>query len=53
MLTPDKIKEKSFQTTGRGSYRAEDVDNFLSEVTASYEQMIADEYDPCGVCLKK
>lgn len=45
MLTPDKIKEKSFQTTGRGSYRAEDVDNFLSEVTASYEQMFKENGD--------
>ena len=45
MLTPDKIREKSFQTTGRGSYRAEDVDNFLSEVTASYEQMFKENGD--------
>lgn len=28
MLNPDKIKEKEFQTTGRGSYRADDVDSF-------------------------
>ena len=45
MLTPDKIREKSFQTTGRGSYRAEDVDNFLSEVTVSYEQMFKENGD--------
>lgn len=45
MLTPDKIKEKSFQTTGRGSYRAEDVDNFLNEVSASYEQMFKENGD--------
>lgn len=45
MLTPDKIKEKSFQTTGRGSYRAEDVDSFLSEVSASYEQMFKENGD--------
>ena len=38
MLTPDKIKGKEFQTTGRGSYRAEDVDSFIEEVYASYEQ---------------
>ena len=49
MLTPDKIKEKSFQTTGRGSYRAEDVDNFLSEVSASYEQMFKEN----GELVKK
>ena len=45
MLTPDKIKEKSFQTTGRGSYRADDVNNFLSEVSASYEQMFKENSD--------
>lgn len=45
MLTPDKIKEKSFQTTGRGSYRAEDVDSFLNEVSASYEQMFKENGD--------
>lgn len=45
MLTPDKIKEKSFQTTGRGSYRAEDVDSFLNEVSASYEQMFKENSD--------
>ncbi len=45
MLTPDRIKEKTFQTTGRGSYRAEDVDNFLSEVAASYEQMFKENTD--------
>ena len=45
MLTPDKIREKSFQTTGRGSYRAEDVDNFMNEVTASYEQMFKENGD--------
>ncbi len=45
MLTPDKIKEKSFQTTGRGSYRSDDVDSFLSEVSASYEQMFKENTD--------
>ncbi len=49
MLTPDKIREKSFQTTGRGSYRAEDVDAFLDEVVASYEQM----YNENGDLIKK
>ena len=33
MLNPDKIKEKEFQTTGRGSYRADDVDSFLSKTS--------------------
>ncbi len=45
MLTPDKIKQKTFQTTGRGSYRAEDVDSFLNEVSASYEQMFKENGD--------
>lgn len=45
MLTPENIKEKSFHTTGRGSYRADDVDSFLNEVTASYEQMFNQNAD--------
>lgn len=45
MLTPDKIKEKTFQTTGRGSYRSEDVDSFLSEVSSSYERMFKENSD--------
>ncbi len=45
MLTPDKIRQKSFQTTGRGSYRAEDVDSFINEVSASYEQMFKENGD--------
>jgi alanyl-tRNA synthetase len=45
MLTPDRIKEKTFQTSGRGSYRAEDVDSFFREVSASYEQMFKENTD--------
>ncbi len=45
MLTPDRIKEKVFPTTGRGSYRSEDVDKFMSEVAASYEQMFKENGD--------
>lgn len=45
MLTPDKIKEKQFQSSGRGSYRADDVDTFMSEVSASYEQMFKENGD--------
>ena len=45
MLTPERIKEKTFQTTGRGSYRAEDVDSFLNEVAVSYEQMFKENTD--------
>ena len=39
MLTPERIKNKSFTTTGMGSYRADDVDLFLKEVYTSYDQM--------------
>ena len=49
MLNPDKIKEKEFQTTGRGSYRADDVDSFLAEVSSSYEQMFKEN----GELIKK
>ncbi len=45
MLTPDKIKEKTFQTSGRGAYRADDVDNFKAEVSSSYEQMFKENAD--------
>ena len=49
MLNPDKIKEKEFQTTGRGSYRADDVDSFMAEVSSSYEQMFKEN----GELVKK
>lgn len=45
MLTPDKIREKQFQSSGRGSYRADDVDAFMNEVSASYEQMFKENGD--------
>ena len=45
MLTPDRIKEKVFPTTGRGSYRSEDVDMFMNVVAASYEQMFKENGD--------
>ncbi len=45
MLTPERIKERTFQTAGRGSYRAEDVDGFMNEVSASYEQMYRENTD--------
>lgn len=45
MLTPDKIKEKQFQSSGRGSYRADDVDVFMNEVSASYEKMFKENGD--------
>ena len=49
MLTPDKLKSKTFQTTGKGSYRAEDVDSFMEEVSASYEQVFREN----GEIIKK
>ena len=38
MLTPDQIKNKEFHTTGKGSYRSEEVDDFMKEVYSSYER---------------
>ena len=49
MLTPDKIKNKTFQTTGKGSYRAEEVNAFMEEVSASYEQVFREN----GEIIKK
>ena len=49
MLTPDAVKSKQFQATGRGAYRAEDVDGFFAEVSASYEQMFKEN----GELIKK
>lgn len=49
MLTPDAVKAKQFQATGRGAYRAEDVDGFFAEVSASYEQMFKEN----GELIKK
>ncbi|MEG0545632.1 MAG: DivIVA domain-containing protein [Oscillospiraceae bacterium] len=49
MLTPEKIKGKEFQTTGRGSYRADDVDSFIAEVSSSYDQMFKEN----GELIKK
>ena len=49
MLTPDEVKSKQFQATGRGAYRADDVDGFFAEVSASYEQMFKEN----GELIKK
>lgn len=49
MLTPDVVKSKQFQATGRGAYRADDVDGFFAEVSASYEQMFKEN----GELIKK
>lgn len=49
MLTPEVVKAKEFQASGRGAYRADDVDGFFAEVSASYEQMFKEN----GELIKK
>ena len=49
MLTPEVVKAKEFQASGRGAYRADDVDSFFAEVSASYEQMFKEN----GELIKK
>lgn len=49
MLTPDVVKSKVFQVSGRGAYRADDVDTFFAEISASYEQMFREN----GELIKK
>lgn len=49
MLTPDRLKNKTFTTSGKGSYRAEEVDSFMQEVSASYEQVFREN----GEIIKK
>lgn len=49
MLTPDQIKSKEFHTTGKSSYKAEEVDEFLEEIHASYDQMFREN----GNIIKK
>lgn len=39
MLRPNQVKEKNFQSVGRGAYLSTDVDEFFSEISSSYEQM--------------
>ncbi len=39
MLTPRQLKNYSFTSAGRNSYRASEVDAYMEEVTRSYEQM--------------
>lgn len=38
MLTPAQIRSHRFTSAVRGSYKAEEVDTFVEEVAASYEQ---------------
>ncbi len=38
MITPQQVRNHRFQLGSRGTYRAEEVDAFLEELTASYEE---------------
>lgn len=39
MLTPEQVKNHQFSASGRGTYRAAEVDDFFSAVSDSYEQV--------------
>ena len=45
MLKPEQIRSHRFISAGRGTYEAGDVDAFLSEVAASYEQVFRENGD--------
>ena len=49
MLTIDEIREMSFRRAGKNGYNAADVDDFIDEVTATVEQLIAEKND----CVRK
>ena len=49
MLTIDEIREISFRRAGKNGYNAADVDEFIDEVTATVEQLIAEKND----CVRK
>lgn len=49
MLTLDEIRDISFRRAGKNGYNAADVDEFIDEVTATVEQLIAEKND----CLRK
>ena len=49
MLTIDEIREISFRRAGKNGYNAVDVDEFIDEVTATVEQLIAEKND----CVRK
>ena len=42
MLKPEQIRSHRFISAGRGTYEASDVDAFLREVSASYEQVCSE-----------
>lgn len=39
MFTPDDLVNYKFQTTGRNSYNASDVDDFMDQITEDYDQL--------------
>ena len=45
MLKPEQIRSHRFISAGRGTYEASDVDAFLREVSASYEQVFRENGD--------
>lgn len=49
MLTIDEIREISFRRAGKNGYNAADVDDFIDEVTATVEQLMAEKND----CVRK
>ncbi len=49
MLTIDEIKDISFRRAGKNGYNAADVDEFIDEVTATVEQLVAEKND----CIRK
>ena len=45
MLTIDEIREISFRRAGKNGYNAADVDEFIDDVTATVEQLMAEKND--------
>ncbi len=45
MLTPAQVKNHRFELSGRGHYRADEVDDFFDEVYDSYSQMFKENGD--------
>lgn len=45
MLTPAQVKNHRFELSGRGHYRADEVDEFFEEVYDSYSQMFKENGD--------
>ena len=49
MLTIDEIRDISFRRAGKNGYNAADVDEFIDEVTATVEPLMAEKND----CVRK